>query len=161
MVLGIDESVNDLALHDNCYYCTAAALKGMTVSALVTESELMQYGGGGSLESIQELFITTGLSDGSYTTHRSKNSLINEVRQQDPTNASKRWGLAYTRRDRPGHMVILQRGLATGILILDYQQFPMTLTDEIPPATIYYLFPADELLGQIKSLEVNFSKLKI
>jgi hypothetical protein len=57
---------NDLKLSDNCYYCAVAGAKGLSVALLVKDTELMQIGGGASINELSELISSAGVGSGTY-----------------------------------------------------------------------------------------------
>lgn len=58
---------NNLKLSDNCYYCTVAAAKGLSVTGLVKDSELMQIQGGASIDDLSELIKAAGVGPGTFS----------------------------------------------------------------------------------------------
>lgn len=150
--------INDVGGTMNCYFCTVAALRGVTVSSLVKLTETMQLSEGASCEEVGELFRAAQVGNGTYREFTTKHALLAFVKSEEPDNASKRWGFGYFSGRGQRHMVILQRGLATGILLLDFQQVPLGITDEIPASRRYWLFHVNDMMDE---LTVQMARLSL
>ncbi|HVK19924.1 MAG TPA: hypothetical protein VM677_01040 [Actinokineospora sp.] len=132
-----DEPTNTYGLDDNCYYCTAAALRGMTVDQLITETELMQYAGGANVDEINELFSAAGLST-AYTEY----ATFAEVEQAvADAGDGKKYALCFVRADGSGHAVVVSRD-GGETKFLDYQ--PSEADDayaDVSQGAVFLLYP--------------------
>ncbi|CRK59890.1 hypothetical protein [Alloactinosynnema sp. L-07] len=139
MDIAEDEPTNTYALDDNCYYCTAAALRGITVDKLITETELMQYAGGATVPEVDELFAAAGLST-AYTEY----STFDEVQQAVVAAADdndKKFALCFVRADGSGHAVVVSREQGQ-TKFLDYQPSEADdAHDDVSQGATFLLYP--------------------
>lgn len=130
-ILNVGTTANDINgnLDQNCYYCTVAALNNTTVSQLFQRAEIMQQDTA-TLDEILQLFAAGGVQNAGYRTYND-----NATFQSDFVNAmpkSSGVGIAYTRSNTTGHMVVLAKDDNGVVKCVDYQQNPPTITD-FPP----------------------------
>lgn len=95
---------NTYSLLDNCYYVTAAVIKGTTVDKLIAQTEIMQNRGGAFLDEISELFMAAGLS-GNYK-QCANLSQVEERVAELARGLKKKVGLQYDRSNGTAHMIV-------------------------------------------------------
>lgn len=97
---------NTFKLDDNCYYVTIAKMMGVSVQQLMESVELMQIGGGAQKGEIQELLNSC---ERPYQLVDVKDlHEAEEVALQNNKGFSKRFGIAFTRANLTGHVVVMQ-----------------------------------------------------
>jgi hypothetical protein len=129
--------VNTYQLCDNCYYCSVAALLGYTVEELFKKIETMQQTGANK-EEITALFREAGVSDIACDATTDPQAVYHAIKSF-PNGESV--GLAYTRQDGSGHMIVATRDdgyvnnfVNEGVKCVDYQRNPPKVTG-FPPET--------------------------
>lgn len=95
---------NTYGLLDNCYYVTAAVIKGTTVDKLIGQTEMMQTRGGAFLDEISQLFVAAGLS-GQYKPCANLEEVEDRVAEL-ARGLKKKVGLQYDRADGTAHMIV-------------------------------------------------------
>lgn len=110
--------VNTFGQRENCYFCTVAALNNVSTNQLVGMAEQMQQDGA-SVDQISNLFRDAGTMDISVRVVATHQEVQEWVMQNIPPGHSV--GLAYTRSDQSGHMIVLLR-ITDTVQCLDYQQ---------------------------------------
>lgn len=109
--------VNSYGQNQNCYYCTVAALNGVTTDALVNHSEIMMQDTA-QVQEILTLFRAAGNTDIEFV--EVATPLLVQVWMAASIPDQEAVGLAYRRIDNSGHMVVLIKANAT-LSCLDYQ----------------------------------------
>src|SRR5690349_20208449 len=117
--------INSHALLDNCYYVTAARLRGVTTAALIDEIETMQIAGG--IPTVAELqqFFTTAQLPHQVSTHATLQAVEVAIRAlNSPTTVA--YALAFRRGNGTGHVVIARYSpaLMQSVRYYDYQINP-------------------------------------
>lgn len=123
-------SSNSHGLTQNCYYCTIAALLGTTTDELVAHTETMQQdtANAGEIVSLMNEAGIPGAAYASFTNREALNAALNSL----PPNTAV--GVAYTRANGSGHMVVAARNASGQTAYIDYQNNPPTVTADIPEA---------------------------
>jgi hypothetical protein len=139
-ILPLTTTANTYGLDQNCYYCSVAALSNMTVEQFFNVSEIMQQDTATPNE-ILSLWAEGGVPNVNYIVFNGLNSVFN-VGQTVVTNMPKgqALGLAYTRQDGSGHMVVLAKDNNDLVRCIDYQQNPPAITPFPPEAGIVALW---------------------
>ena len=125
-ILHFSITANTYGLDQNCYYCTVAALSNMTVEQFFHISEIMQQDTA-TPDEIIELWRQAGVENVGYTAFVDGDKFDREVLRPMPPGYGL--GLAYTRSDGSGHMVVLAKDETHVIKCIDYQQNPPALAD--------------------------------
>jgi hypothetical protein len=132
-ILALATSANTYTLTHNCYYCTVAALNNMTVEEFFRVSEIMQQDNA-TPDEIVDLWKEGGVPNVAYHQFLSGDTFDRQVVQAMPRNYGL--GLAYTRADGTGHMVVLAKDMQGIVKCVDYQHDPPTLSDFPPEPNI-------------------------
>lgn len=129
-ILNPGTTANTHGLYQNCYYCSVAALSNMTVEEFFKISETMQQNTATPNEIVQ-LWAAGNVLDVEYRVYVDGDVFVTDVIQGMPRGCGL--GLAYTREDGSGHMVVLAKDENDVVKCIDYQQNPPTITDFPPP----------------------------
>ncbi len=122
-------TTNSFGQDQNCYFCTIAALLNMTTSQLVAHAQTMQQVTANADE-IVALMRDAGIPNPTYATFQHLTA-IDQAVSSLPNGGHV--GLAYTRSDGSGHMIVVGRMLFSGaIRCIDYQASPPRVTDAFP-----------------------------
>ena len=117
------QAVNTHGLDDNCYFVTAAFLGGVTVDGLIQSTETLQNRGGASLDAISALFNAAGLTP-TYVTFYDLEAVTDHLHDTSG-GLDRRYGLAFTRGDSSGHMVVANwNATDQAFSYTDYQMNP-------------------------------------
>ncbi len=125
------ESVNTYGQIENCYYCTIAALLGMTTDSLVNRSEIMMQDTATSDEIVQ-LMNAAGIAAANYTDYTDTDGLHTLIDLLDTLPPGQAVGLAYNRVNGTGHMIVAYKDENDVTGFIDYQTTPPTVTQEFP-----------------------------
>jgi hypothetical protein len=129
-------AVNSYGQNQNCYYCTVAALNGRTTHDLVGITETMMQDTAKPYE-ITALFNDAGNND--IQSDEAFNAFQVSAGMNNPGfTIGTAVGLAYTRQDGSGHMVVMRKMFNT-LQCLDYQQ--AYTGNDMPPR--YLPFPPE------------------
>lgn len=131
-ILDFHTTANTHGLDQNCYYCAVAALCGMTVEEFFHRSEIMQQDTA-TPDEILALWKEGGVGNVAYAVLNHDNQLLPVV-QTMPVNCGV--GLAYTRANGTGHMVVLAKDAHQVVRCIDYQQNPPAVAAFPPEAGI-------------------------
>jgi len=142
-ILDFRTTANSYGLARNCYYCSVAALSNMTVEQFFRVSEIMQQDTATSDE-IRGLWAEGKVENVAYVAFHDGDGFDRQVIQAMPRGSGL--GLAYTRADSTGHMVVLAKDDHGSVRCVDYQQNPPTLTafppeGQIAAVDVFYLTP--------------------
>ena len=117
--------INSHGLLDNCYYVTAARLRGLTTAELIAEMETMQIAGGiPTVGELQQFFSSAQLPH-QVSTHASLAEVEAAIRAlNSPTTVD--YALAFRRGNGTGHVVIARYSpaLMQSVRYHDYQNNP-------------------------------------
>jgi hypothetical protein len=133
-------STNSFGQNENCYYCTVAALLNTTTSQLVNVTQTMMQDRA-SADEIVALMAAAGIPNPSYVQLQTL-AAVQGALASLPDNQAV--GLAYTRIDGTGHMIVAAKHNGVGGFI-DYQASPPQVSAAFP-----------EPMGNITSMHVFF-----
>ena len=136
-ILRPDITANTYGLDQNCDYCTVAALSNMTVEQFFHISEIMQQDRA-TPDEIIGLWTQGGVPNVAYTRFERGDEFSQQVIQSMPPGYGL--GLAYTRADGTGHMIVLAKYDDGTIMCIDYQQNPPTITGFPPESNIVNVY---------------------
>lgn len=132
-ILGLSTTANTYGLDQNCYYCTVAALSNMTVEQFFHISEIMQQDTA-TTDEIVALWAEGKVPNVAYTRFVDGSDFDRQVVQAMPRGYGL--GLAYTRPNGSGHMVVLAKDNHGIVKCIDYQQYPPAIVDFPPELNI-------------------------
>ncbi|UCD85820.1 MAG: hypothetical protein JSU92_06390 [Deltaproteobacteria bacterium] len=132
-ILRIDKTANTYGLDQNCYYCSVAALSNMTVEQFFHISEIMQQDTA-TPDEIIGLWAEGNVQNVAYEKFVSGDDFDRDVIQAMPRGSGL--GLAYTRANGSGHMVVLAKDDNGIVKCIDYQQNPPAIADFPPEENI-------------------------
>ncbi len=132
-ILDIGKTANTYQLDQNCYYCSVAALSNMTVEQFFSISEIMQQDNA-TPDEIVALWKEGNVPNVTYTVFVRGDDFDRNVLQKMPRGCGL--GLAYTRQNGSGHMVVLAKDVNGVIKCIDYQQNPPTIANFPPEPNI-------------------------
>lgn len=135
-ILNPGTTANTFGHDQNCYYCTVAALTNKTAEQFFHISEVMQQDCA-TPDEILGLWSEADIHTVAYTTFVRGDDFDRKVMQPMPRNSGL--GLAYSRQDGTGHMVVLAKDEQGVIKCIDYQQNPPRISD----------FPPEESLASV------------
>ena len=121
-------TTNSFGQNQNCYYCTVAALLGISTSELVGLSETMMQDTAGPDE-IVALMTSAGIPGATYL-HFTTLPLLEAAVGSLPSGQAV--GLAYTRTNGTGHMIVVARNATGQFGFIDYQASPPSVTATFP-----------------------------
>ncbi|BES99897.1 Hypothetical protein NTJ_12716 [Nesidiocoris tenuis] len=143
------KDVNDVDGMTNCYMCTAAAKKGMSVTELVETYQMSmdQVWRATGMDDIVKIYQRVGYPEAKLAYHGNIRGLY-EFLDNNVNHGTKIYALAYDFADKPGHVVLLrawrESNRYTQTLITDFQKtvpdpsrFRTNLNQ--PDAKSYYL----------------------
>ena len=119
---------NSFGQNQNCYYCTIAALLGVTTSELVSVSETMMQDCAKESEII-ELMNNAKIPGPVAIRVQNLGQLTNLMSTLQNGSGV---GLAYTRINGTGHMIVAARYPDGRGVCVDYQTSPPTITPDFP-----------------------------
>ncbi|WP_426400903.1 hypothetical protein ACN9M1_26600 (plasmid) [Ralstonia sp. R-29] len=134
-ILDIGTTANDINqnLDQNCYYCSVAALSNQTASQFFQRAEIMQQDTA-TLDEIQALFAAGGVQNVAVRAYNDDATFRGDFLNPMPNNSGV--GIAYTRANNTGHMVVLAKDINGVVKCVDYQQNPPAVADFPPEANI-------------------------
>jgi len=97
---------NTFKLDDNCYYVTIAKMLDTSVEKLMDSVELMQIGGGAKKEQIEELLNSCKRAN--HLVDATSLSAAEDIALKNNGGFSKRFGIAFSRTNGTGHVVVMQ-----------------------------------------------------
>lgn len=160
-IMASTSSVNLHGLTQNCYFCTVAALNNKTTDQLVAATETMMQDTA-QKDEILRLFFDAGNSDvavDKFDHHMNVERWVNQN-----IDVGDAVGVAYTRVDGSGHMVVLRRELGR-LQCIDFQaEFdwmsnpPRFLPFPPEPNLVRYLVFYN---ASVDALTRKFSRMKI
>ena len=128
-ILDLTKTANTYGLDQNCYYCSVAALSNKTVKEFFNISEIMQQDTA-TPDEIIKLWNEGGVHNVAHTVFVDDRDFYRQVTETMPRNAGL--GLAYTRQNGSGHMVVLAKDNDGIVKCIDYQQNPPKVVN-FPP----------------------------
>ncbi|MCA6384534.1 MAG: hypothetical protein IM605_02500 [Cytophagales bacterium] len=132
-ILDIHTTANTFGLDQNCYYCSVAALSNMTVEQFFRITEIMQQDTA-TPDEIVALWAAGNVTNVTYTQFVRGNDFDQHIVQKMPLGTGL--GLAYTRANGSGHMVVLAKNDHGIVKCIDYQQNPPAIADFPPEENI-------------------------
>ena len=115
---------------ENCYYCTIAALAGVTVAEVVNFTGIAEQRTATGPQ-ILALMGAAGVAAPSATAFNNDAGLSQALNTLANNEAV---GVAYTRNDGSGHMIVAAKNGTGQCAFIDYQNNPPTITQALPEA---------------------------
>lgn len=122
------QDVNVAGLDQNCYFCTIAALLGMTTHDLVAHAQTMQQDTA-TVDEIRALMESAGIHNPvaeNFSNEAGVSAALNTL----PNGYGV--GLAYARSNGTGHMIVACRDAHGTGGFIDYQHTPPQATPHFP-----------------------------
>lgn len=121
-------SSNSSGSNQNCYLCTIAALAGVTTAEVIQHTGIPEQVTA-TAPQILALMHAAGVAAPTTTTFNSEASLSQALNTLANNEAV---GMAYTRHDGTGHMIVAAKNGAGLCAYIDYQTNPPTITQAFP-----------------------------
>jgi len=121
-------SSNSSGSNQNCYYCTVAALAGITTGELINYTGIAEQNTATAPE-ILGLMQTAGVAAPTTTTFNNEASLSQALNTLANNEAV---GLAFSRHDGTGHMIVAAKNGVGVCAYIDYQKNPPTISQAFP-----------------------------
>ena len=121
---------------ENCYYCTVAALLGMTTDELVGKTQMMMEDTAKE-DQILQLMREAGIAGPTFSTFQTLQSLEQAL---NTLGTGQAVGVAYRRTNGSGHMIVAARDNQGACRYIDYQNTPPTLSAAFPEPAQNILF---------------------
>ncbi|OQV23298.1 putative Chitinase A1 [Hypsibius exemplaris] len=99
------QQVNDVHLNDNCYYCSAAAYRGVTVSQLERMTGIKHVGEAPNVDHIVHVFREAGFKDTSSVFNGDVPAFKSFLERTLPAGNVADFAMAFKRQDGSGHVV--------------------------------------------------------